>query len=578
LFAAVVVPLLAAGISEAWFRYSDQRARLDELLSAEARLAATKMETFIDGLADQLGWTVQLAWTPGSEERHRLDALRVMRQAPAIVGLTLVDSLGKERVHVSRIGLTRVGSGADRSHDPAVLGARAAKVWYGPVTYYRGSEPFMTLGVAGNRAAVGVAIAEVNLKLIWDTVAAIRIGKTGHAFVLDRQGRLVAHPDITMVLRGADDATVRPFQALRATIEASGRVASTGKDAAGRTVVAAMGTVPAVDWTVVVEQPLAEAFGPIYASLWRTGVLLLAGAALAGAIGFWLARRMVGPIRLLERGTEQIGAGNFNHRIDIRSGDELERLALRFNEMAGELALSQERSERISQLKRFLSPQIAELVGSPGREGMLDSQRRDVVVVFCDLRGFTSFSARVGPDEIMGLLDEYYQALGAIVTEYGATQTSFLGDGMMLLLNAPVSIPNPADRAVRMTIDMQRAVRDRILAWSARGYTIGFGMGIAQGQATVGRIGYEGRVDYTAIGTVVNLAARLCSAAEDGQTLIDQNIADQVRGTHATVAIGGVTLKGLDQVSVHELAVKSSCLGEWAPAASSTSAEMLPSK
>src|SRR4051812_28449105 len=148
LFAAVVIPLLANGGIEAWFGYRDQRAQLNDLLGLEARAAAARIQSFIDNIRDQLGWTVQLPLTAGAEERQRVDALRLLRQVPAIMNLTLVDGEAKERLYVSRVGLNRIGAGADRSNEPAVGGARAKRVWYGPVTYYRGSEPFMTIGVA----------------------------------------------------------------------------------------------------------------------------------------------------------------------------------------------------------------------------------------------------------------------------------------------------------------------------------------------------------------------------------------------------------------------------------------------
>ena len=556
LFAAVVVPLLAAGASEAWFGYRDQRTHLNNLLGAEARLAAAKIQNFIDDIRDQLAWTVQLPWTEGADERRRIDALRLLRQVPAVVSLTLVDGAGRERLYVSRVGLNRTESGTDRSGDPAVAGARSARVWYGPVTFHRNSEPFMTVAVAGNRAAVGVAAAELNLKLIWDVISAIRVGRSGQAFVLDRPGRLIAHPDISLVLRGADDPAAQPLQALRAAILAQGG-AATGQDAAGRTVMAAAAPVPGVDWTVLVHQPVAEAFGPITAALWRTGGLLLAGAAFAGALAYWLAGRMTGPIRLLEDGAERIGAGQFEHRIAIATGDELGRLAARFNQMAGELAVSQERSERIDRLKRFLAPQVAELVDRTGDDSVLEGRRVDVVVVFCDLRGFTAFSAHAEPDAIMGVLGAYYEALGAIVARHGATLTNFSGDGMMVLVNAPVPRPDPALRAVEMAVEMQAAAQALIAGWRARGHALGFGVGLAMGPATVGRIGSESRLDYTAIGNVVNLASRLCSAAEDGQILVDPAAAAAVRGRAPLIALGTRPLKGYDeQVEVFAVDVR----------------------
>jgi adenylate cyclase len=153
-------------------------------------------------------------------------------------------------------------------------------------------------------------------------------------------------------------------------------------------VLAAMAHIPGADWSVIVKQPVIEAFGPIYVALWRTGALLIAGAALAALLAYWLTQRMIGPIRLLEDGAARIGAGQFDHRIDIATNDEFERVANRFNEMAGELAISQERSERINRLKRFLAPQVAELVERSGDEHVLDGRRVEVVVVFCDLQGF----------------------------------------------------------------------------------------------------------------------------------------------------------------------------------------------
>ncbi len=157
-------------------------------------------------------------------------------------------------------------------------------------------------------------------------MSAIHVGESGYAFVLDEPGRLIAHPDISLVLRGGDQATLRPFEAIRAAVlEAAGRVA-TGKDAQGKAVVAAGAPVPGPNWTVIVEQPLSEAFAPIYAALWRTGGFLLAGTALASLVAFGMAGRITGPIRRLQDGTQRIGAGEFDHRIEIRTGDELQQL------------------------------------------------------------------------------------------------------------------------------------------------------------------------------------------------------------------------------------------------------------
>jgi adenylate cyclase len=557
LFVAVVVPLLVSGISDAWFGYRDQRAMLNAVLRTEAASAASRIGSFLQGIKDQLGWTVQQTWADGTEERHRIDALRVLRQVPAIVTISLVDGDGLEQVYVSRIALNRFGSRIDRSRELPVSGARATHIWYGPVTYFHQSEPFMTIAVAGNRKAVGIAIAEINLKLIWDVISSIRVGDTGHAFVLDQPGSLIAHPDIGLVLRGTDDQTSAGMRQLREMLVMAGGEAITTKSAAGQTVVVAMAPISGVDWTVFVEQPLSEAFAPIYRALWRTSALLLAGAALAGMLAFWLARRMTGPIRKLEEGADRIGSGQFDHRIDIATGDELGRLAARFNRMAGELAISQERSERIARLKRFLAPQVAELVEASGDEGALAGQRAEIVVAFCDLRGFTAFSAHAEPDEVMRVLDDYYSAVGSVVTRYEATLTTFSGDGMMVLVNAPVPRPDPAFCAVQMAIDMQAVVQRLIGGWEARGYAIGFGIGLTMGSATVGRIGYENRVEYTAIGNVVNLASRLCASAENRQILIDPMIAEAVRDRLQLVALGARRFKGYDEpLPVYDIGIR----------------------
>lgn len=546
LFAAVVVPLLVAGGSEAWFGHRDQRARLNDLLDAEARSSAAKIQDFLDGIRDQLAWTVQLPWSDDADERRRLDAFRLLRQVPAVVSLTLVDATGRERVFVSRLGLNKVESGADHSVSPALRNVRPGGAWYGPVTFHAGSEPFMTIAVAGTRSAVGVAVAEVNLKLIWDVISGIRIGRTGGAFVLDQPGRLIAHPDISLVLR-ADQAAIRPLQALKARIAAQRGQATSGRDIGGHTVLAAMAPIPSVDWSVVVKQPVAEAFAPIYAALWRTGAFLVVGSGLAAALAYWLTQRMIEPIRVLEGGVARIGAGQFDHRIDIATGDEFERLATRFNEMAGDLALSQERSERIGRLKRFLAPQVAELVDRSGDDSVLDGRRIEVVVVFGDLRGFTAFSARAEPEIVMPFLSEYYDALDRVVIDHGATLTHFSGDGMMVLINAPVPRPDPALCAINMARDMQKTVQSLLRDRQALDHRLGFGVGLAMGPATVGRIGSEGRLEYTAVGNVVNLAARLCASARDAEILVDMVAAQAVNGRLLLVELDERVLKGFDQ-------------------------------
>ena len=556
LFAAAVLPLLAGGGIESWLGYRDRRALLDGLLQAEARLAAARIDHFLEEVAQQLSWTVQLPWTASADETRQTDASRLLRQAPGVLSVGLVDGEGRERLFVSRLSLNRRESRVDRSTEAPVVGAKAAGAnaagasssgaWFGPVTLYRASEPHMIIAVAGPRPINGVAVGQINLKLIWDVITAIQVGGSGQAFVMDQAGTLVAHPDLSLALRGPDDPAAGALGRLRDAVRTRGGP-TTGRDAGGRDVLAAIAPVPASGWTVVVHQPVAEAFGPLYAALGRTVVLLAAGAALAAALAYWLARRIARPIQRLEDGARRIGAGQFGHRIAVGGADELARLAMQFNRMAGELALSLQRSERIDRLKRFLAPQVAELVDEAGDAAILDSRRADIVAVFCDLRGFTAFSAGVEPETVMDVLGAYYDAVEEVVAAFGATLTSRSGDGMMMLVNAPVPCPDPALRAVEMAVALQATVQGLVAGWRGRGHGLGFGVGLATGSAAVGRIGSQSRLDYTAIGSVVNLASRLCSSAADRQILVDPAVAEAVQGRIALVSLGAKPLRGFSE-------------------------------
>jgi adenylate cyclase len=546
LFMAVAIPLVINGAIEAWLGYRDQRARLEQLLGVQATFAAAEIHDFIFGITNQLGWLVQLSWTDEPDERRRTDALRAFRLAPAIASLTLLDNKGLERLYVSRIGLNRIESRTDRSTDSALVGARANQIWFGDVSYHRGSEPHLTVAIVGNRPSVGAVIAEVNLKLIWDVISAIKVGKMGHAFLLDRPGRLIAHPDMSLVLRGAEEATSKPFRSIRDAIGSGGGLA-TSRDVHGHWVVASAAPVSGPDWTVVLEQPLSEAYAPIYEALWRTASLIVVGTMFAGLLAYALADRMTKPIRLLEVGTERIGAGFLDHRISIETGDELQSLANSFNRMAAELAVAQEQRERIAKLKRFLAPQVADLVDRTGDDSLLDGRRTEVVVVFCDLRGFTAFSAGVEPEAVMSVLSEYYEALGKGITQFAATLVSFSGDGLMVLVNAPVPVEEPALQAVDLAVAMQKSVQDLIAGWRSQGYHVGFGVGLASGSATVGRIGYENRPDYTAIGSVVNLAARLCASAADREILMNAEVARCVGAKRPLENLGCRQIRGFDE-------------------------------
>jgi adenylate cyclase len=203
--------------------------------------------------------------------------------------------------------------------------------------------------------------------------------------------------------------------------------------------------------------------------------------------------------------------------------------------------------ERTGKLRRFLAPQLAELIVAQGDESILQSHRREIVVVFCDLRGFTGFAERAEPEEVMALLREYHAAMGPIVAQYEGTIDHYGGDGIMVFFNDPLPTPDPARRAIDMAVAMRAAAQDLLRTWRRHGHHIGFGVGISQGYATLGQIGFAERMDYTAIGTVTNLAARLCAEAQDGQILVGSRVATAIGDSAELEEIGDLALKGLSQ-------------------------------
>jgi class 3 adenylate cyclase len=204
--------------------------------------------------------------------------------------------------------------------------------------------------------------------------------------------------------------------------------------------------------------------------------------------------------------------------------------------------------ERASRLKRFLSPQIADLVLASATLEALESHRREVTVVFCDLRGFTAFAETAEPEEVMAILREYHSALGALIHEFEGTLERFVGDGVLVLFNDPIPCADPCLRAARMAAAMRARLAELAVRWRASGHSLGFGVGIAHGYATLGTIGFEGRSDYSAIGTVVNLAARLCAEARDGHIVIDGKVRAAIEHAATVESAGDLALKGLRRV------------------------------
>jgi class 3 adenylate cyclase len=226
------------------------------------------------------------------------------------------------------------------------------------------------------------------------------------------------------------------------------------------------------------------------------------------------------------------------------TGEQVEDVLFRSRGLEARVAEQVEELGRIGRLKRFLPPQLAELIVSQGDEKILESHRREIVVVFCDLRGYTAFTETAEPEDQFEFLRQYHGALGPLITEFEGTLDHFSGDGIMVFFNDPVPCPDPAERAVKMAMAMREAAGKLIAAWRLHGCELGFGASIAQGYATLGQIGFSERSSYTAIGTVCNLAARLCAEAKDGQILLSSRIAEAVKSVAKLEDLGNLELKG----------------------------------
>src|SRR5712691_2072963 len=203
--------------------------------------------------------------------------------------------------------------------------------------------------------------------------------------------------------------------------------------------------------------------------------------------------------------------------------------------------------ERMGRLRRFLAPELAEVIVSGQQEQLLESHRREITVVFCDLRGFTAFAETTEPEEVMEVLREFHTAMGELIFRYEGTLERFAGDGMMIFFNDPLPRPDHAERAVRMAVAMRARVGELLALWRRRGHQLDFAVGVALGYATLGKIGFEGRFDYAAIGTVTNLASRLCDEAKGGQILISQRVYGAVEGLVMAEALAELTLKGFSR-------------------------------
>ena len=537
--------LIVGGSIELYLQYRETAKSIWLLQTEMAQGAAFKIHQFVQQIETILLASTQ---TPdiidsGLTDAYEFQLLKLLKIVPAITTIVAVDDQGRERHKVSRVRMVRPEDLKDRSKDQVFLEALNGATYFGPVYFVQDSEPYAHIAVPIKRInkVIGALIAEVNLKHIWDVVSEIRAGRTGYAYVVSRDGELIAHPDISLVLKGRNLINLTQVQAalngVRNPIGA--QVSLTGEK-----IFPAYTLIPDLGWAVVVERPTDEAYEPLYSSLLRTSMLLLIGLGMAGLASLLIGIRVVRPLEALRQGATRIGSGELNHRIDIKTGDELEELATEFNLMTSKLRESYVINERISHLKRFFSPQLAEYIVSSGEEELTQSHRSEIAVVFCDLRNFTAFSSIAEPEETMQVLHDYYDVVCKLIRQFEATIEHFAGDGLMAFFNDPMPCPDPEVRAVKMAILMQQEVGKLITSWRKSGTELGFGIGISSGYATLGHIGSAEQFHYAAIGSVANLASRLCDQAKNGQILISKSVFEKIPEVVEAESIGELSLKG----------------------------------
>ncbi|MCK1545663.1 GAF domain-containing protein [Bradyrhizobium sp. 147] len=761
----VVFVLAVNGAMETWISYRATRTQLIDGLEDKAQGAARRVEQSISELERQISWVTRAS--QDTLEKRRADYASLLHQVSVVSQLFQLNGEGREVLRVSRQSTT-TGSNADLSRDMRFTDTVARGVSYAPA-WFADRTPYMSISVAHSGFNAGVTVAEIDLSFLSELLSDAQVGKAAFAYVVDPRGRVLATSP-----RGPDvGKDLSKLPQVAAAIAPGREPDTSGTDFNGHAVMSAASTLPKLGWSVLFEQPATQALMPIRDQLVRIALLIGMGLMVAILAGTLLARRMIIPITALRDGAHKLGEGDFSHRIDVRTSDELEDLASQFNRMAdqiqetysnletkveertrdlaqsihelkvleevgravassldldavlptiaaraieitradavliygyeaderrfslveangigksadgahltieeGENILSdaavsgepialadlehafeqplrdvavnagfhsvlvvplvdqqgtlgslvvlrrasgdfapsiiglmrtfanqavlamrnarlftevdhksraleaanetvraqadklreqteqlkdwnkslEERVktqlgeiERIRKLERFLAPQVAQLIASSDSpEGLLTSQRREVTVVFCDLRGFTAFTEATEPEEAMNVLREYHAALGKLIFKYEGTLDKYAGDGVMILFNAPIQFEDHTKRAVKMAVEMRDTIGPLTERWRNRGHSLGFGIGIALGYATLGQVGFEQRLEYAAIGSVTNLASRLCGEAKPNQIVVSRRVYGMVEPWVEARALDDLHLKGFN--------------------------------
>jgi signal transduction histidine kinase len=409
-YAAVCVALvggalLVSGGIQVYFSYRENREAQGRVQREKAALAAAGIEHFLRETEHQIASVIPPPGLAASYtiEQRQADYQRLLRQSSAITELRYLDAGGTERLFSSRLVVRLSGEVNDGVSHEGLAAARSGQVWFSPVEFRHQSEPHMVIAIGEGGLDGGVIAADVNLTLIWDVVSRTRVGKSGTAYVVDSDGRLIAHPDISLVLRQTDLSSLPQVRAARADAATPGssRPARSARDPRGRSVLTASEVIDPPGWYVFADVPLNEAFAPVYASVLRTTVFLLAGLGLSVLAALMLARRMAAPIQALQAGAARIAAGSLDQHIEARTGDEIEALADEFNHMTDRLRESYAGLEaRVEQRTRALAKAMRELEERGRQLAAADRAKSDFLSRMShELR--TPLNAVIGFAEIM---------------------------------------------------------------------------------------------------------------------------------------------------------------------------------
>jgi signal transduction histidine kinase len=450
----VSLELVASGALEVYFTYQESKQALVTLQREKALGAASRIEQFVKEVERQIGWTTQpsIVAPAAAMEQRRADYFRLLRQVPAITEVSYIDPEGREQLRVSRLAMDVVGSGTDLSQEVRFRDPKAGRTYFSLVYFRKESEPYMTIALAGSGGTAGVTVAEVNLKFIWDVVSQIKIGKAGHAYVVDSRGHLIAHPDISLVLKKTDLSKLDQVKGALAAVSQGVGMPGIARDLDGRQVLSASAPIAPLGWAVLIEQPLFEAFEPIRASIFRTAGLVLLGVLLSVLVSLVLARRLVRPIRALTEGAGRIGAGDLGHRLEVKTGDEIERLAEQFNQMTSQLResyanLEQKVEARTRELSETLEQQTAtgevlRVIASSPTD--LEPVLKAVIANAVRLAGAEQGHIRQYDGEFLQMVVQFNESdeFGRTMKAIPLRPTEETGVGRAYLTRRPVHIPD----------------------------------------------------------------------------------------------------------------------------------------